>query len=258
MDRMHLQTFADAEAVSQAAAREFERSATESIMARGKFTVALSGGSTPRRLYQILSEAPHRDLIDWSKVEIFWGDERSVAPDHADSNYRMASEAALTRLPIPAERIHRIQAERLDRDKAAQDYQSEIAKVCGVDPNGEPPVFDLILLGMGPDAHTASLFPGSTGLKETSKWMVPNWVEKFKTWRITMTRPMINKARQVLFLVAGKDKAEPMHHVFCGPSNPSLYPSQLICPTTGQLTWYVDVAAMAELTKGFNPSWSGT
>src|SRR5437763_17077734 len=111
---------------------------------------------------------------------------------------------------------------------------------------------------MGPDAHTASLFPGSTGLGETKKWVVPNWVEKFKTFRLTMTRPILNKARQVLFLVAGRDKAEPLLHVFTGPSNPSLYPSQLICPASGQLTWYVDVAAFAELSKGFNPSWSAS
>jgi 6-phosphogluconolactonase len=258
MNQLHLLSFADAEAVSQAAAREFDRSATEAIAARGKFTVALSGGSTPRRLYQILADAPFRDKINWANVEIFWGDERSVAPDHADSNYRMAGEAMLTRLPIPAERVHRLQAERQDRDKAAQDYQAEIAKVFGVAANGEPPVFDLVLLGMGPDAHTASLFPGSTALGETTKWVVPNWVEKFKTFRLTMTRPLINKARQVLFLVAGKDKAEPLFHVFTGPSNPSLYPSQLICPTTGQLTWYADVAALEKLTAGFNPSWSAS
>jgi 6-phosphogluconolactonase len=255
---MHLQTFADAEAVSQAAAKEFARSATESIVARNKFTVALSGGSTPKRLYQILADAPFRDQIDWSHIELFWGDERSVPPDHADSNYRMANEAMLSRLPFPAERIHRVPADRQDRDKAAADYQQEIAKVFGVDAAGEPPVFDLVLLGMGPDAHTASLFPGSTALGETKKWVVPNWVEKFKTWRLTMTRPMINKARQVLFLVAGKDKAEPLLHVFTGPSNPSLYPSQLICPTAGQLSWYCDVAALSELTKGFNPSWSAS
>jgi 6-phosphogluconolactonase len=258
MDRLQVITFADAEAVSQAAAREFSRCATEAIVGQGKFTVALSGGSTPRRLYQILSDAPHRDAIDWSKIEIFWGDERSVAPDHADSNYRMASEAMLTRLPILPAHVHRMQAEREDRDAAAQEYQAEIAKTFGVDPAGEPPVFDLILLGMGPDAHTASLFPGSTALGETRKWVVPNWVEKFKTFRLTMTRPIINKARQVLFLVAGKDKAEPLKSVFCGPSDPSKYPSQLICPNTGLLTWYLDVAAVAEMTKGFNPSWSAS
>src|SRR5205814_5283319 len=161
-------------------------------------------------------------------------------------------------LPIPPERVHRLQAERPDREKAAQEYQNEIAAVHGVDPAGEPPVFDLILLGMGPDAHTASLFPGSTALGETTKWVVPNWVEKFKTFRLTMTRPMINKAKQVLFLVAGKDKAEPLKSVFCGPSDPAKYPSQLICPTTGLLVWYLDVSAVAGLTAGFNPSWSAS
>ena len=258
MDRLQLHTFADAEAVSQAAAREFIRCAAEAVKARGKFTVALSGGSTPRRLYQILAEAPCRDQVDWSKIDIFWGDERSVPPDHSDSNYRMANEAMLSRLPIPAARVHRLQAEREDRDKAAMDYQNEIARVFGVDAGGEPPVFDLILLGMGPDAHTASLFPGTTGLRELKKWVVPNWVEKFKTFRLTMTRPMINKAREVLFLVAGKDKTDPLMKVFCGPSDPNTYPSQLICPATGQLVWYLDVAAIAGMTAGFNPSWSAS
>src|SRR5205823_4654471 len=210
MDRLQLHTFADAEAVSQAAGRSFDRLSIEAITARGKFTVALSGGSTPKRLYQILADAPYRDKINWAHVEIFWGDERSVSPDHADSNFRMAKEAMLDRLTIPAENIHRLQAEREDRDKAAQDYQNEIAKVFGVDPNGEPPVFDLVLLGMGPDGHTASLFPGTTALREMKKWVVPNWVEKFKTFRLTMTRPILNKAREVLFLVAGKDKVAPL------------------------------------------------
>ncbi len=256
MDRLQLFTFADAEAVSQAAAREFDRCAIEAITARGKFSVALSGGSTPKRLYQILADSPYREKISWANVEIFWGDERSVSPDHNDSNFRMAKEAMLDRMNIPAACIHRLQAEREDRDKAAQEYQNEIASVLGVDPNGEPPVFDLILLGMGPDAHTASLFPGSTALRETKKWVVPNWVEKFKTFRLTMTRPLINKAREVLFLVAGKDKTAPLQKVFCGPSEPNIYPSQLICPTNGQLVWYLDVAAIAGLTAGFNPSWS--
>ncbi len=258
MDRLQLHTFADAEAVSQAAAREFDRSAIESVTDHGKFTVALSGGSTPKRLYQILADAPYRDKINWANVEIFWGDERSVSPEHADSNFRMAKEAMLDRLSIPAQNVHRLQAEREDRDQAAQEYQNEIAKVFNVDPNGEPPVFDLVLLGMGPDGHTASLFPGTTGLRETKKWVVPNWVEKFKTFRLTMTRPLINKARQVLFLVAGKDKVAPLQKVFCGPSDPNTYPSQLICPTTGQLVWYLDVAAIAGLTAGFNPSWSAS
>ncbi len=251
MDRLLLQTFADAEAVSQAAAREFVRCAIEAVTDRGRFTVALSGGSTPRRLFQVLSDAPHRDTVDWSKVEIFWGDERSVAPDHADSNYRMAKEALLERVPIPAERVHRLQAEREDRDAAAADYQNEIARTFGVDPAGAPPVFDLILLGMGPDAHTASLFPHTTALGETGKWVVPNYVPKFSTYRLTMTRTLLNKARQVLFLVAGPDKATPLFEVFTGPPDSARLPSQLIKPTAGRLVWYLDKAAGARLLGGF-------
>src|SRR5262245_32374358 len=166
MDRLILQTYADAEAVSQAAAREFARIATEAIVSQGRFTVALSGGSTPKRLFQILADPPFRDTITWSQVHVFWGDERCVPPDHADSNYLMAKEALLSRVPIPAENVHRPQAEREDRDAAARDYQDEIAKVFGVVPDGEPPVFDLFLLGMGPDAHTASLFPHTPALGE--------------------------------------------------------------------------------------------
>jgi 6-phosphogluconolactonase len=255
MERLLLQTFADAEAVSQAAAHEFVRRAIDAIGGNGRFTVALSGGSTPKRLYQLLAEPPHKDAVDWSRVEIFWGDERAVPPDHPDANYRMASEAMLQKLPIPAEHVHRVPADRPDRDAAAADYQNEIARVFGIDPAGSPPVFDLILLGMGPDAHTASLFPHSTALGETTKWVVSNYVAKFKDQgvphRLTMTRPLLNKAREVLFLVAGKDKADPLFEVFTGPPDSARLPSQLIKPTTGQLVWYLDVAAAARLTAGY-------
>ncbi|MCI0458600.1 MAG: 6-phosphogluconolactonase, partial [Gemmataceae bacterium] len=204
---------ADAEHVSRTAAEEFVRLAREAMAARGRFTVALSGGSTPRRLFQILAEAPFHDQVDWTKVEFFWGDERSVPPDHKDSNYRMASEALLQKIPAPTARIHRMQAERADRDVAAREYQAEIARVFGVSPDGEPPVFDLVLLGMGPDAHTASLFPATTALKETTRWVVPNYVPKFSTYRLTMTPRILNRAAQVMFLVAGPDKAAPLAEV---------------------------------------------
>src|SRR5205807_8375702 len=187
--------------------------------ARGRFTVALSGGPTPRRLFQILAEVPFRDQVDWDKVEFFWGDERSAPPDHKDSNYRMASEALLQRIPVPITRIHRMQAERADRDVAAREYQAELARVFGVAADGEPPVFDLVLLGMGPDAHTASLFPGTTALKETTRWVVPNYVPKFSTYRLTMTPRILNRAAQVMFLVAGPDKAAPLAEVLEGPSD---------------------------------------
>src|SRR4051794_31669439 len=173
MHRLLLQTFTDAEAVGHTAAHEFVRCAIEASTERGRFTVALSGGSTPKRLYQFLADAPHRDRVDWSHVEVFWGDERCVPPEHPDSCYRMADEALLQKVPIPRDNIHRIQAENPDHDAAARDYQAEIARVFGVDPSGAPPVFDLVLLGMGPDGHTASLFPGNPVLRETTRWVAP-------------------------------------------------------------------------------------
>ena len=253
MDRFTLQTFADAEAVSQAAARAFVRCAIEAITDRGRFTVALSGGSTPRRLFQLLADPPYRETLDWSKVELFWGDERCLPPDHADSNYRTANETLLQRVPIPPERVHRMPADRPDRDTAAHDHQNEIAKVFGVDPAGPPPVFDLVLLGMGPDGHTASLFPGNPALRETTRWVVPAAnAPKPPPDRLTLTRPVLNKAREVLFLVTGADKADRVLEVLSGPPDPKRLPSQLIRPTAGQLVWYLDQAAAGRLTAGID------
>jgi 6-phosphogluconolactonase len=244
-----IRTFADAEAVSRGAADEFVRCAREAIAARGKFTVALSGGSTPKRTFELLAVPPQRDQVEWGKVHVFWGDERSVPPEHKDSNYRMASEAMLSKLPIPAAQVHRIEAERTDRDAAAREYQATLAKVCGADVNGPPPALDLIMLGMGPDGHTASLFPGTTALTETKRWVVVNFVPKFSTDRVTMSAPMLNAGREVLFLVAGPDKTDPLHEVLEGKPNATLYPSQLIKPVSGALVWFVDRAAAAKVTQ---------
>jgi 6-phosphogluconolactonase len=243
-----IRVFPDSEAVSRAAAGEFVRAATEAVAARGRFTVALSGGSTPQRLYQILAEAPFRDRVDWGKVEVFWGDERSVPPDHKDSNFRMAREALLDRVPLPAANVHRLEAERADRDAAARDYQAVLVRTFGVPADGEPPAFDLILLGMGPDGHSASLFPDTTALGEMKRWVVVNYVPKFATERVTLTYPILNRAREVLFLVAGADKAEPLHDVLEGPPDARRLPSQAIRPTAGKLLWYVDRKAAARLT----------
>jgi 6-phosphogluconolactonase len=253
MDRFTLQTFADAEAVSQAAARAFVRCAIEAITDRGRFTVALSGGSTPKRLYQILAEPPYRDTVTWSKIQFFWGDERAVPPEHADSNYLSLKDALLPRVTIPKENIHRVPAEWPDHDGAARDYQAEIARVFGVNPDGEPPVFDLVFLGMGPDGHTASLFPGNPALRETTHWVVPVAnAPKPPPDRLTLTRPILNKAREVLFLVTGADKADRVLEVLSGPADPMRLPSQLIRPTTGQLVWYLDRAAAGRLTAGID------
>jgi 6-phosphogluconolactonase len=243
-----IRVFPDPEAISGAAAEEFARAAAEAIAARGRFTVALSGGSTPQRLYQDLAGPSFRDRIDWSKVEVFWGDERCVPPDHKDSNYRMANQALLSRVPLPAAQVHRMEAERADRAAAAGDYQAVIANTFDLPADGEPPAFDLILLGMGPDGHTASLFPETAALGETQRWVVVNYVPKFATDRLTFTYPILNRGREVLFLVAGADKAEPLQEVLEGPPDSRRLPSQAIRPTAGQLLWFVDRQAAARLT----------
>ncbi len=241
-----IRTFTDTSSLSEAAGHEFVRCALEAVAARGRFAVALSGGSTPRRLYQLLAAAPWRDQVDWGRVEIFWGDERCVPPDHPESNYRMARETMLAHLPIPAEHIHRMEAERADHDAAAREYEATIGRVFGASTGGEPPAFDLILLGMGPDGHTASLFPHTKALDEMTRWVVANFVPKFDTDRLTLTRPILNRAREVLFLVAGADKAEPLAEVLTGPAAPVRLPSQSIQPA-GRLVWFIDRAAADRL-----------
>ena len=237
----------DAEEICVRAAQEFLQLAAEAIAERGRFTVALSGGSTPRTLYQLLSGRPYRMRVDWSQVEFFWGDERSVSPDDVESNFRMASEAMLGKLPIPEENIHRMAAEREDLDVAASDYQEMIASVLQVPADGPPPPLDLVLLGMGPDGHTASLFPHTAALEERRRWVVANEVPQLQTNRMTMTTPMINAARRVTFLVVGASKAEPLAEVLYGASAPEQFPSQLIAPANGTLNWLVDDAAAAKL-----------
>lgn len=236
------------EAIFRASANEFCCLAEDAIRARGKFTVALSGGSTPRGLYELLTTDNYKNQVDWPKVEFFWGDERSVPPDNKDSNYHMAQETLLSKLAVPEARVHRLEAERSDRDQAARDYETQIAKVFGVKVDGPPPAFDLILLGMGPCGHTASLFPHTTALKETQRWVVVNHVAKFNTDRVTFTRPLLNNAAQVIFLVSGADKAVALAEVLEGKPNADEYPSQLIQPK-GELLWLIDSAAAAQLKK---------
>lgn len=241
---------ADKEAVSREAAEEFERLARAAIATKGRFTVALSGGSTPKRLYEILAAAPYRDRIDWGSIEFFFGDERSVPPDHPDSNYRMAREAMLAALPIPASRVHRMEAERPNLDVAALGYESTLARVFDLRPGSlTPPAFDLVYLGMGPDGHTASLFPHTGALRETRRWCVPNWVPQQDTNRMTLTYPVLNRAAEVIFLVAGSDKADPLSEVLEGASDPERLPSQRIRPVCGRLLFLVDPPAAAKLVR---------
>jgi len=217
------------------------------VRANGRFTVALSGGSTPRSLFSLLATT-FRDQLPWDKMFFFWGDERHVPPDHPESNYRMAYEALLSKVPVPAENVFRVPAEIPDANQAAADYEQTLRKFFQLSP-GAFPRFDLILLGMGPDGHTASLFPGTSALQEKSRLVVANWVEKFKAYRITFTLPVLNNAAVVTFLVGGPDKAETVREVLEGTQPAELFPSKLIHPTNGRLMWMLDQAAAAALSK---------
>jgi len=228
-----------------AAAAEFVRAGREAIAARNRFTVALSGGSTPKALYSLLA-AEHADF-DWAHAYLFFGDERHVPPDHPDSNYRMVNEALLSKIQIPAANVFRVQAENPDAAAAATDYESRLADFFASKPD-QFPRFDLILLGMGPDGHTASLFPGSAGLQEHKKLFIANWVEKFKTDRLTLTFPVLNNAAEVIFLANGPDKADMVHEVLEG-SNDLPYPARQIQPKNGRLVWYLEASAASRLTR---------
>jgi 6-phosphogluconolactonase len=242
-----LQIVADAEALYRAGAAEFVRRAGEAIQAKGSFTVALSGGSTPKGLYGLLAGDPtFRRQLPWEKIHLFWGDERHVPPDHADSNYRMANEAMLSKAPIPPANVHRIRSESPDASRAVEEYERTLQAFFHLT-EGQLPRFDLVFLGLGPEAHTASLFPGTKALHETARLVVSNWVGKFYTDRITMTPSTLNNAACVIFLVSGDDKALPLKAVLEGNYEPEQLPAQLIRPSHGKLLWLVDWAAASLL-----------
>lgn len=240
-----LRVFPSSPELFAAAANEFAERANRAIAASGRFTVALAGGSTPKGLYKLLPGLPE-GTISWDRVFVFFGDERHVPPDHPDSNFRMASESFLSKVPLPEKNIFRVPAENPDADAAALDYEQALRRFFDVNP-GDIPRFDLILLGMGPDGHAASLFPHSAGLKEQSRWVIANWVEKFKTARITFTYPVLNRAACVLFLVSGAEKQDALFEVLRGKSAPEEFPSQGVRPVGGELLWMVDQAAAGRL-----------
>ncbi len=217
------------------------------VAARGRAAVALAGGRTPREAYARLAEPPCREAVDWSRLEIFWGDERCVPPDHPDSNFRMAREVLLSRVPVPLANIHRLRGELEDPETAAREYEAVLRTT--LRPLGDrPPRLDLVLLGLGPDGHTASLFPGTAVLREARSWVRPAWVEQLQAWRLTLTLPVINAARHVLFLVTGADKAPVVQAVLEGPRDPGRLPAQLVAPTEGRVEWLLDREAAARLT----------
>ena len=227
----------------QAAADEILRATNSAIAQRGRFTIALSGGSTPRNLYTLIAA---NASLPWDHMFFFFGDERHVKPDDPESNYRMVQETLLSKVAIPPANVFRIPAENPDAAATAEAYGQTLRKFFEVAP-GEFPRFDLILLGMGPDGHTASLFPETAALQERSRLVVANWVEKLKTSRITLTLPVLNAGRCVVFLVSGTDKAPVLHEVLEGNAPPEKYPSKLVRPSEGKLIWFVDRAAASEL-----------
>lgn len=242
----------DAASVTRTAANEFLRAATTAVAQHGSFSVSLSGGSTPKALYSLLAEDPAlRAQMPWDKIHFFFGDERHVPPDHPDSNYRMAREALFSKAPVNSDQITRIYAEFPDAEKAALEYQHSLRAYFKLQ-DGELPRFDLVLLGMGDEGHTLSLFPGTTALHASDRIVVRNWVGKLYTERITLTAPAVNQANRVIFLVTRADKALALKAVLEGPYEPEQLPAQLIQPSNGSLLWLVDQAAGSMLASGIH------
>lgn len=243
--RKRPQVFANRDDLAAAAARRWMELAAQAIAARGAFHVALSGGSTPRLLYQRLSGAEPAEKLDWSRVHIYFGDERAVAPSHADSNYRMARETLLDNVPIPAPQVHRIEADMAYVRQGAAAYARVLRTELPRSAHGEIQ-FDLVMLGVGPDGHVASLFPNSCILRERERPVAAAYVGKYKVWRISITLPTVNRARHIMVLVAGPDKADIMRRLFAESHGHPPLPVQLLEPS-GEIEWYLDEAAAANL-----------
>ncbi|MGH2510855.1 MAG: 6-phosphogluconolactonase [Ktedonobacteraceae bacterium] len=243
---MHVAIYPDLDTISQEAAKYVVRVAQEAIATRGLFSCGLSGGSTPGKLYSLLASEPYRSQIDWHAVHFFWSDERCVPPDDAQSNYHLAQETLLSKLSLRPEQIHRMPAERPDREQAAADYTAEIRHVLGGD---SVPSFDLLQMGMGPEGHTASLFPHQPSLHEQKRLVMPVSVPKPPPDRLTFTPPLLHAARHLLDLVTGADKAEAFQTVLSSSYQPEEYPAQLITKQAqGEVVWMVD-PAIAQNTR---------
>ncbi len=246
--------FSDRAALMRDAARRFVTCARDAIQTNRRFAVALSGGATPRELYALLATPEFVTQIDWTHTHLFWGDERAVPPHHPDSNYRMTHDTLLSKIPVPSQNVHRIRTE-LPPEDVAREYENELRaffqpqstqglqrknSVPSVFSVADLPNFDLILLGLGSNGHTASLFPHTRVLRETERWVASEYIDAVKMWRITLTAPMINAAKNIVWLVAGADKAETVREVLYGAYRPDDLPAQLIQPTHGQVVWLLD------------------
>jgi len=231
-----IEIFEDHAGLVLGAAERIVATLAATLKEKGSATFVLTGGNTPRPIYELLAQPPYSERILWDDVDFFWGDERCVPPDHPDSNFGMAWKAFLSRLPVRANRIHRMLGEPEDHERAALAYEEEIRRVTGA---GDTPRFDLVLLGMGDDGHTASLFPGTRW--DEDRWVVANYVSKFQSTRITMTPRILNEARSIIFMASGFGKAQALKGVLEDPE--SDYPARRIRPVSGTLTWMVDKAA---------------
>jgi 6-phosphogluconolactonase len=240
--------FPDLRTLSEAAAERVVRRGESAHAERGEFAIALAGGETPHTLYATLAREPFRSAIRWERVRVFWGDERCVPPQDPRSNFRMAQDALLSLVPIPPQNIHRMPAERADLASAAREYADVLRSHLPRTADGWPR-FDLILLGLGEDGHTASLFPHAPVLTETRSAVAAYHVPHLRADRMTLIPPVLNRAREVLFLVSGAEKAHALWVVLEGPRQPEAVPAQVVRPLDGSLVWLVDEAAAQELSR---------
>jgi 6-phosphogluconolactonase len=229
--------------LNRAAAESFVRATTHAVQARGSCVVALTGGTTSKGVYHLLAEPSFASRVPWDRIEFFWGDERHVPPDHAESNYRMAFEAMLSKVPVNSSQLHRMRGD-IDADQAAREYEAAMRTRFG---DVTWPCFDLIHLGVGTDGHTASLFPGTSALDERRRWCVANWVEKLNAFRITLTFPVLNAARSLVFIVNGAAKAPVVREILGAADRTPPLPARLVRPTDGDLVWMLDRDAAAQL-----------
>jgi 6-phosphogluconolactonase len=237
----NIQIFETRELLARAAAQHFV-SLAQAAAPKGRFSVALSGGTTPRRVYELLASDEFKNQVDWRLVHLFFGDERTVPPDHPDSNYGMAKTALISRVPLPASNVHPMPGVG-DPGLNAKTYEGELKSFFT---GAVWPRFDLVFLGMGDDGHTASLFPGTAAVKEDKAWVIANWVERLGEFRMTLTAPVINAAMNVVVLVTGEKKAARLAKVLYSPREPQRLPIQLIEPTHGSLLWMIDAAAATQ------------
>lgn len=245
-----IRILADGAAIAKRAAQEFVQAAASVVREKNSFIVALAGGSTPKALYSLLVNDPAlRSQVPWDKTHLFFGDERHVPPDHPDSNFRMATEAMISKSPLKPEQVTRIKAENPDADLAALEYEKTLRDFFNLKA-GDFPRFDLLLVGMGSEGHTLSLFPGTKALHADGRIAVRNWVGKLATDRITLTAPAASNSAEILFMVTGADKAPALKSVLEGPFEPDQLPAQSLQPKNGKLLWLVDAAAGSMLTSG--------